>query len=273
MSKAPLFQSRPWRFSRTLLREAQELSVSDLSASISFYALLSLAPLVLMSAFILGLWLDPEEVRMYLLEELSAWGDIPQGLFNLNFSDLIFPESFRNWGLVIASASFLWGTGLVFFAILDSLKRIWRFEPKHSEWMWWLWGVLFSAMMSVLFVFSIVFRIYLRHTDWLGQSAGIMSVDLLTLFLIIVSTFFLMFRAYSRKKLSRMWALTAASGLGILILAGKELIAWLLSQSLVLGAYGLIGSILLFLLWIYYSAQILLWGNLLIRLLLARRSS
>jgi membrane protein len=165
----------------------------------------------------------------------------------------------------------LFGASGVFGELQTSLNKIWRVERKKGR------GVLgwlkdrffnFTMVLGIAFVLlvSLVVSAGLQALGgmvqgWLGDVLVMKVLYALVAFGVLTTLFALIFKVVpdARTRWGDVWlgaAITAA-----LFTAGKFLIGLYLGKSGVSGRYGAAGSLVVFLIWIYYSAQILFLGS------------
>lgn len=261
--------SRFWGILVKTFKEGFRLDLTQSAAAISFYALFSAAPLLLLSVYFLSLWLDEESVRNFLKSEVVFFGQLNSQLIDFNFLDRIFPQSVKNVSVTFGFAGFLIGAGFVFYSFLDAMRKIWRFSASPHGLAWWIQGLIFSACMVVFFIFSVFFRVVLEKLPKIGELEAfwwrLFDYFFFASLLCLVLGF--NFRIFSQRKLSWLCAYANAAAISFLFILGKDLVSWFLSRSYLMGAYGIAGSLVLFLFWIYYSVQIFLWGGLLVRII------
>jgi membrane protein len=161
-------------------------------------------------------------------------------------------------------------TGL-FIELQDALNTIWRVEAKPGH------GVLgfvrirllsFAMVVGIgflLMVSLIVSAALAVATKYIGgflPSVGIVSEigSNLVSFAVIMVLFAMIFKVLPDVKIAWRDVWIGAAVTSLLFTAGKFLLGWYLGRSTTITAYGAAGSVVLILLWVYYSAQILFFG-------------
>ena len=259
-----------WFLLRDTLAKWGRDNASQLGAALAFYTIFSLAPIFIIIVAVVGLILGKESVQIYILAELTK-------VIGPNNAEYIMSTIQRGYqagsGLratVIAIALMLLGATTICVMLKNALNAIWGVEGKPSG----LWPILKDRLMSLLVIlFTGIFiflsmvisssistaRLYLSNyihipASFLGWSDNIVSIVLLTLL------FAMLFKALPDVKISwgDVWiggAITA-----MLFTLGKFLLGLYLARSTVSSAYGAAGSLVVILLWVYYSAQIIFFG-------------
>jgi membrane protein len=244
----------------------------SMGAALAFYTLFSIAPLLLIVIAIAGTVFGEEAARgeiFHQLEELLG----PQGAAAVH--GLLESASRRADTVLAATLGTLLvfiGATTVFAELQDALDRIWRApqRPGASG----LWRLLRTRLMSFGMILGIGFLLIVslavsaamaalgRWWDpfgrgWLSLSNSVeigLSVLLLTL------VFAMIYKTMPRARIawSDVWVGSAVTSL--LFLAGKLLIGLYIGHSGVSTLFGAAASLVVVLLWVYYSAQIFLFG-------------
>ena len=242
------------------------------AASIAFYAIFSLPAILILMVFVGGVFYGQQEVRGQLYEQIALHvganiaSQIENILKNVQIGD---PGAV---GKTIGIATLLFSATTVFVNIQLALNEIWgvRAKPKQG----WL-KLILDRLFSFVIVASLGFillgsllvdtiltvsqhflvRFFSDYTVYLLQTASfILLVGLLT---IIFTTVFKVLPD-ARVRWRDVWV--GALVTTILFVFGKELIGLYLSSSTLSSTYGAAGSLVLLLIWIYYSAVIFLVG-------------
>lgn len=273
-----LFYKGLWRKTvatgRLLGLTAQEFMADNglkLSASLSYYTLFSMAPMLLIAIAISSILFGEEASQGYLyiqFEELlgqSGALQLQEMISNVQIS------GDTPWVTVVGVITFFIGATGVFIEIQDSINMIWsiKAKPKRS-WVRFIITRLISFSMVVgigfLLMVSLVLSAVLSMLDgWITEHissfawlAFIIS-NVITLAVVIL-LFSVIFKVLPDATLKWSDALIGAFFTAILFLIGKYLINIYLSRSSTVSAYGAAGALVLIILWIYYSAIILYFG-------------
>lgn len=262
------------RVALRVLREFGQDEVMTLSAALAFYTLLSFAPLL-----VLGVWLSSslapgaEAVMLAQIGELAG-DDARIAAETVIGSARSRPELGSIAGLV-AIGTALVGATTVFAQLQASLNRIWKVEARPSNALWgWLrrrvlsMGVILAAVFVLLvsLIISSALGLVLKRSgfvwDVLNQAitAGV-----------FVGLFMVLFRYLPDVHMP--WRHAAFGGLvtGLLFAAGKAVISLYLAHGNVGGAYGAAGSLVVLLVWVYYSGAVFFFGAELVKAWLAER--
>ena len=250
-------------------------------ASLAFYTIVSLPPLLILLASISGALLVPEQLGTQLTQRLSVFMSQPgtevvQAV--LQQIDRVQIGSVRAIPTVLV---LLVGGTAVFVNVQAALNRIWGIDSKGSA----VGQVLRTRLMSLLMILCIgavfilsffltaatqLVAIYLSGT-LLDQLGLIRLLDIIISGLVYWALFALTYRVLPDARIE--WRDVALGSLisALLFLLGKELIAAYLARSGRGTPFGAAGSVFLFLMWVYYSAQLFLMGAVFTRVWAVRR--
>ena len=266
---APLRPLMPlWR-AGTLWSEADGLRMS---AAMSFYGILSLAPLLVLLVAVLGWWLDRGFVETRLIGEISAVVGqrgaevVKQAITSAQEPKEGIIASVIAFGLLISGA-----TG-VFAELQSAIERLWRHggEPPPKV-PWWhtaslrLRGLGYILVFGFLLMMSLAVTTALNMvTDWAGAwlpMAWLLKlINELVSFAFVTGLFAALMRLSSGPKPALRHLLIGGAVGAILFTLGKHLLAYYLSTAAVVSAYGAAGSLVVLLMWIYFSSAILLFS-------------
>jgi membrane protein len=242
-----------------------------LGAALAYYAIFSIAPLVVIVIAIAGILFGKDQAQQQILNQVSAMvGD--QGAQGIG--SMLEAANKPREGIiasVLAVVTLIFGATGVFVQLQDALNTIWEVKPKPGR---GVWGFIRHRILSLAMVFAIGFLLLISLVltaglaaagKWLSGSmpGGEVLWEIINLaisFVIIAVLFSLMFKYMPDVKIGwrDVWiggALTA-----LLFIVGKFALGMYLGRSSVGSAYGAAGSLVILLLWIYYSAQIFLFG-------------
>ena len=247
-----------------------------MSAAMSFYGMLSLAPLLLLLVGALGWWLDRSYIESNLVHQVeSVMGAQVAGVVRGALSS----AQAKSQGLIASAMGFvmlLSGATGVFVELQTALERLWNHgvavDKSGTPWWWSLWqrlrGLGYILVLGFLMLVSLVLTTVLSMaTKWAGSALQIPAPGVLLglmneglAFVITVTLFVGMMRIGTGDK-PRLRYLIAGAAIGaFLFIVGKQVLAWYLSTAAVVSAYGAAGSLVVLLMWIYFSSAILLFA-------------
>lgn len=243
-----------------------------LSASLSYYTVFALGPLIIIIISLTGVFFTNMDVQGRIYQELNGFVGHDAAL---QVQDII--KNMRNaekgtvGTIVGAIILFIAATG-VFAEIQDSINYIWSVKAKPKKgWLKFLMNRLLSFSLIVglgfvLLVSLIVSTLVSLLSEKLTRKFPNMDIDLLnianTFFLLAVTTvlFAVIFKVLPDAVISWRDAFTGALFTSVLFLLGKFLIGYYLTKADLGITYGAAASIIIILTWVYYSSLILYYG-------------
>jgi membrane protein len=243
-----------------------------LGASLAYYGLLSMAPLLILIVFICGLVLNRNTAEQQLLEQVRSLTG-PSGARTVSM--LINNAHHVGSGIIAAAAALvtlLFGASGVFVDLRDSLNIIWDVPRRDSS----TWrsvimqrlvsfgmviglGILMLAsliMTAMVTVAENFFSGFLpAPTAWVSELANF----LISLIAIAV-LFGLIFKFVPDAPIAWRDVWIGAVATAILFDIGKALLAFYLGTAGIGSTYGAAGSVVALVVWVYYSAQIFFFG-------------
>ncbi|HET9378555.1 MAG TPA: YihY/virulence factor BrkB family protein, partial [Chthoniobacterales bacterium] len=244
----------------------------QLGAALAYYTVFSLAPLMLVLLAIFGLiYGGSEQAREKILEQLRYFMD-PSGLKVIQ--DIANNAAQPKTGILAAAIGILialFGASGIFGQLQDALNTIWDVKQKPSQ---GIWGFIRARFLSFAMVGGVCFLLlisltvenllrglhnYLQSIIPGGHYLGLAVFYVFDL-AIIVLLFAMIFRYLPDAKIAWRDVWTGAALTAILFLVGKFLLGLYLGSGAAGSAYGAASSLVTLLLWVFYSAQILLFG-------------
>jgi membrane protein len=264
------------RATASLLRETASRWVDDecyrLGASLAYYAIFSIFPLLLLSATVLGYALgEGATTRTALVDAVTGATGSPavRELLDETLASMQVHRTARGVGAVVGLLTLLFGASGVFSELTASLNRIWRVRgPASQSAGQAVVGFLRDKALSL----AIVGLVGLLLFGSLALSTGLSAASNAARALpwqwieLAVSTAFLtlvlaaMLRALPRAHVQWRDALGGALVAALLLTVLKRLLAWYLAHLGSYAAYGVVGAVLGLLLLIYLASLVVFFG-------------
>ena len=243
----------------------------QLAAALSYYTLFSLAPLLIIAIAVAGLVFGREASQHQIMSAM-------QGLVGAQgaqaIQTLIQNASTPSSGLLatlIGVVTLLLGAGGVVGQLQDSLNTIWGVTPKPGLGLMGLVRARFFSfglvlgigfLLLVSLVVSAALSAFLQFVAGasVGKSVVWHGVELLVSFGLTTLLFALIYKVLPDVRLAWQDVGMGAAMTALLFTLGKLLIGLYLGHSGVSSAYGAAGSLIVVLLWVYYSAVIFFFG-------------
>lgn len=258
-----------------LVKEAASEWVDDkvmrLSASLAFYAIFSLAPLIIITIYIAGVFFGEEAARGQIAQQIQqlAGEQTANAIQNVVKSTAHEGASFL--AALVGLVVLLFGASGAFSELKDALNTIWGVTVKPGRPFLRLiqdrilsftmvLGIGFLLLISLVLsaAFS-AFGAFLRNV--MGSPPAIwLGVDFIVSFAIITVLFAMIFKILPDVKIRWRDVWLGAAGASLLFSAGKYLLGLYLGMGSVASTYGAAASAIIILLWIYCSACVLFLG-------------
>ena len=245
----------------------------QLGAALAYYTVFSLAPLVLVLLAIVGVLFrkDPAGAWHKITQQMSYFLDQSAVQVVQNIAQKASQPGKGTVATIIGVALALLGAAGVFGQLQDALNAIWGVKAKPGQ---GIWGFLRSRFLSFgmiggicfLLLVSLTLESVLKAFSHYVQAAvpgGIviaMTVYLIFDFAVVVLLFAIIFKFLPDVKIQWRDVWIGAVMTAIFFGVGKWLLGLYLGSGKAGSAYGAASSLITLLLWVYYSAQILLFG-------------
>lgn len=264
--------SRTWYLLKTTFNEFNDDNAIKLSASLSYYTIFALPPLMIIIITICGFFFGKDAVTGQLYGQINglvgneAAIQIQNAIKNVELSNSnIFATIFGGVMLLIGASG-------VFAEIQSSINFIWGLRAKPNK------GIkkfIQNRLMSFSMIASVGFLLLVsllvnsamdllsaRLKLYFPESTVYLFyvLNIIIVFLIITLLFAIIFRTLPDGNIKWKDAFIGASSTSILFMIGKFAIGFYLGSSAVATVYGAAGSVIIILLWVYYSAIILYFG-------------
>jgi len=270
----PLWLRRAARPAQPLYQAVQlwsEAGGMRMSAAMSFYGILSLAPLLMLVVGVLGWWMDRQTLSQTLVAQIGAIVG-PQGASVVQ--QALASARQPTEGIVATAIGFgvlLFGATGVFGELQEAFARVWADGGPAPKPNWWhsatlrLRGVAYILAFGFLLLVSLVVSTLITlFSDWLGQffllKTLLRVLNEAVAFALCTALFVALMRLSAGPK-PRLRFLVLGAVMGtILFSVGRQLLALYLSTAAVVSAYGAAGSLVVLLMWIYFSSGVLLFS-------------
>ncbi|HYI95115.1 MAG TPA: YihY/virulence factor BrkB family protein [Bryobacteraceae bacterium] len=267
-----------WKELSNLIGEAttnwMEHNVPRLSASVAFYTLLSLAPLLIIVIAIGGAAFGREAAQGHLVWQI-------QDLIGRDGAETVQTllkganrPATGTWATLFGLLTLFYGAGTVVAELRDALNIIWCAPPSKTSGLNTILSMILDRTVAAAFVLGIGFLLLislavnaalsaigdrvassLPLTPWLFK-----TLDFLITYVVIAILFALMYKFVPNVDIEWRDVILGALLTSLLFGLGKTLIGIYLGTAGIASTYGAAGSLVVVLIWVYYSAQIFFLG-------------
>ncbi len=253
-------------------RNWSESQAFSYAAALGFYTLFSIAPITIVVVTMVGLVLGEQAARGELIEQLQdVLGPEAAGVIETAVINSQIDQS-GIWPTVIGIAAIIIGATTVFAQMQQSLNSIWHVVPRPTRSS--LWILIKARILSLTIVLAIGFVLLVSlllsvamqvvvtfASQWLPVPAGLLvTIEVCISLTVITLLFAAIFKILPDVVLSWRDVMFGALVTALLFSAGRFLIALYLANTATASTYGAAGSLVLLLLWVYYSSLIMLYG-------------
>jgi membrane protein len=248
-----------------LYEEWEKDNVSSLAAALAFYATLSLVPMVIIAVAVGGSWFGEEMIRERVLTELHLW----VGPAAAEFARHAVAGATKASGTaasLLSLGALLLGATQLFAELQAALNRVWEIKPFKGKRLIdtirrRLWALLLLAGMGALLIGSFVVDAGLSIANrYLGGFIWWELLNTGATFLLGTVMFSLLFLFFPAVKLKLRDVRLGAALTTFALMVAKYLLALYVQHAAITSTYGAAGTLVVFLLWVYISAQIVLVG-------------
>lgn len=254
-----------------------ESKAGTFGASVAYYTIFSIAPLLIISVAIAGLVFDKASARAGIIHEFS--GAFGQG--GATFADTLINSSVPKSGNILLIifgfiVIFLGATG-IFSQLEAALDSIFESSHRHSS---GIWKVIKHKLLSLGMIMSVGFllmaslaisAVVSALSEWLsdiipGGDVLASVADVAVSFLLISFFLALIYRFLPSKKIGLVPSLIGGVIAGVFFTLGKYALGIYLGSSNSLSAYGSAAALVLIIVWTYYMSQIFFLSAIIVKL-------
>jgi membrane protein len=243
-----------------------------MSAALAYYTIFSIAPMLIVIISLLDIFYGRNAVEGTIFQHIQGFIgadaalQIEEVIKNATISKDI------TWASVVGICALIFAATGVFAEIQDSINYIWRLKAKPKK--GWLKLVLnrvlsFSMVVSIGFIL-LVSLVVNSLLDMLGQQLlnffpeiavyVAYGINLFITFITISFLFAVIFKVLPDARMHWRDVFTGAIATAFLFMLGKFGISYYLGKTHISSTYGAAGSVVIILLWVYYSSCILYFG-------------
>ena len=258
---------------KELAREYWANRPMELAAALSYYTLLSLAPLVLMTVAVAGLVFERATVERRIVTEMGLLiGSEGSEVVQTVLRHARDPAK-GTLSVVIGTAVLLLGATTVFAQLQSSLNRIWKVEESSHGSAGMLWLFVKERLLSLAMVLAVGFLLLVSLVisaavvaigEALGgvSNAGIVleALNLLVSLIVVTALFATIFKVLPDAPVAWRDVWVGAVTTSVLFTVGKSLIGLYLGRTSIGSPYGAAGSLVVMTVWVFYASMIVFLG-------------
>ena len=260
-----------WSFLKEVFQSWSNSKTPRLGAALAYYTVFAVAPLFIIAIAVAGFWFGEETARKQLFDQVNALVGKEGGQAIQSLVVAANKPKTGTWATVGAAFTLLAAATAVFVELQDALNTIWGVQRKEGG------GIKlfikdrilsFAMILGVgfLLLVSLILNAVLSAFDSFASGSATGShifwsiVNFATSLGVVTLLFAMIFKILPDVKITWRNVWMGALVTALLFNLGKFLIGVYLGRSSMVSVYGAAGSLIVILLWVYYSAQILFFG-------------
>lgn len=260
-----------WSLLKTAAEEFQRDKGTRLAAALSYYTAVSIAPLLVFVLLILGSFIGQSAAQNQILDQLQTFFGREGMTFITDIVESANQPTVSSIAGILSIFTLIWGSTNLFAYLQETLNAVWNVKPPSQS---ALKRTVKRRLLAFLMVLGIGFLLILSLllSAILSVLSGTVTGNLPggeilwrvvenLISIVIVSVMFgLVFKVLPNAEIRWRDVWPGALFTGTLFTLGKIGLTIYLAQAAPGSAYGAAGSVIVFLLWVYFSAIILLYG-------------
>jgi membrane protein len=273
-----------WELTKQTALKWMDINAPHLGAALAFYTLLSVAPLIVVCIAIAGLIFGEKAAQDQIAHQVQSVVGVQGG----QVLQSLLRDAYRPGSGIVAGAigflTLLFGASGVFIELRDSLNRVWGvrsggggvvsgFIKQRFTSFAMVLGIGFLLLVSLLLsaMISAVGKFFQSYLP--APEAVLQAGSAVVTFITVTVLFALLYKVVPDTRIEWRDVGIGAAVTSLLFAAGKFLIGLYLGKASVGSAYGAAGSVVVFIVWVYYSAQIFFFGAQFTRVFAERHGS
>jgi len=236
---------------------------SSMGAALAYYALFSIAPLLLIVIGVAGFFFGAQAARGELFQQIAGLigPDAAHAVEGL-VANARKPES-GVLAMVTGTVLLVMGASTVFGELQNALDRIWR-APQQAQAKGW-WNLIRTRIASFGMILAIAFLLMVSLVvsavvSALATGWGLHAIDWALSFALMTVLFAAIYKVIPRVRIAWRDVWVGAAVTAALFAIGKVAIGLYIGKSSVASAFGAAGSLVVLMVWVYYSSQVFLLG-------------
>jgi membrane protein len=257
-----------WKILKTAIDQWFVHRSARLGAALAYYSVFSMGPLLLIVISIAGLFFGADAVRGNLTAQFrSLLGETGSKAVEAMLAGASSPHTGRLAAVTGVILLLVAALGVV-SQLKDAMNTIWNVEESTEAGVWWYvrtYLVSFAGVLALGFLLavSLVLSTALAaFSSWTGTASTVIgeAVNFIASLAILTALFAGLFKWFPDTEIAWSDVLPGAVTTALLFNLGKFAIGWYIGTQGLESTYGAAASLVVLLIWVYYSAQIVLFG-------------
>jgi membrane protein len=256
-----------WKVLKTAIDQWFQHRSARLGAALAYYSVFSMGPLLLIVTSVAGLFFGADAVRGSLTAQFRLLlGDTGSKAVEAMLVGASSPQSGRLAAITGVALLLVAALGVV-VQLKDAMNTIWNVEEPKETGLWWYlrtYLISFAGILGLGFLLAISLVVsagLAALSSWSGGAAAIgEAINFVASMAILTALFAMLFKWFPDTEIAWHDVLPGAVATALLFNVGKFAIGWYIGTQGLESTYGAAASIVILLIWVYYSAQIVLFG-------------
>jgi membrane protein len=257
-----------WHLAKCSVKGWVDDAAPSMGASLAFYTLFSLTPLLIVMIALAGLFVGRDAAQNALIAQIAQMIGEKAAYGIESLLDAAGARDESGFAILVGAATLLLGATTVFAELRSDLNRIWRFKPaKTGGAMKFLTSRLLSFSMvmgaGVLLLGSVAASAVLAAMGkrWFPDSEILLHAGEFAIsFFLVTGLFGMIYKLLPGPRIEWRDVWVGAAVTAVLFWIGKMLIALYIARSDVGSTFGAAGAIGVVIAWVYYSSQVFFLG-------------
>lgn len=262
-----------WKVLKCSFKSFGPDKITKKSASLSYYTVFSLGPMLIVIIFVAGIFFGKEAVQGTVYGQIANFVGSDAALQIQEIIKNATVSGKKDFAAIIGIIALLVGATTIFSDMQDSINDIWglKANPKKGG----IMQMVFTRLLSFGVIGSLAFLLLVSlaistivdafsdniQVQFPHLAVGLFYIiNLVITFCVITALFGIIFKVLPDARIKWVDVLSGSIATAILFMLGKFGISYYISSSNVADTYGAAGSLVILLLWIYYSSIILYFG-------------
>lgn len=257
-----------WKILKTAADQWFVHRSARLGAALAYYSVFSMGPLLLIVISVAGFFFGADAVRGNLTTQFrSLLGETGSKAVEAMLAGASSPHTGRVAAVTGVILLLVAALGVV-SQLKDAMNTIWNVEEPAEAGVWWYvrtYLVSFAGILALGFLLavSLVLSTALAaFASWAGTASTVVgeAINFAASLAILTALFAMLFKWFPDTEIAWSDVLPGAAATALLFNLGKFAIGWYIGTQGLESTYGAAASIVVLLVWVYYSAQIVLFG-------------
>jgi len=244
----------------------------SMGAALAFYTMFSIAPFVLIVTAVAGFFFGEGAAKSEIFNQMQSMLGTQGALAVQGLLESAIKPTGNVLAAAVGSAFLFIGATSVFAELQDALDRIWRAPLRVNTFGLWrlvrarllsfgmILGIGFLLMVSLTFSAGVAALSKWWDALFYGWSTVAFIINLTASLMLSTAVFAMIYKLMPRVQIDWRDVWIGAGVTALLFITGKFIIGLYLGRSGISSRFGSAGSLVVVLLWVYYSAQVFLFG-------------